>query len=138
MELEVIHLGILICTGISILYADHMAYQYFKGASQLLDMRITKRFHHAVWFGLFGMVVSGFFLFLPMASYLLGEPSFYLKIAFVLVLFFNAWVIGKISHVAYERPFANLTSQEKNVLILSGGASFFGWVAATLIGFFFL
>ncbi len=138
MEFEDLHLITLACTAIAILYSDHLAYGYFRGKQLLLEAKVLHRLHIAVWIGLVGMIITGIGLFLPMSAYLLGEPTFYVKIAFVLTLVFNAWVIGKIQHVATERPFAALTTKEQRFLIISGAISGISWISAALIGFFFL
>lgn len=138
MEIESLHLGTLLITAVAILYADHLAYAYLKGKRELLDQVMTKRLHMIVWCGLIGMIISGTLLFIPMAEYLLTEPVFYLKMTFVLVLVVNALVIGKISHVASERPFAMLLPKEQRTLMLSGAVSLFSWAGAALIGLFFL
>jgi hypothetical protein len=138
MEFVVIHLWTLLITIIAIVYSDHLAFQYFKGKRLVIDRALTNRLHVIVWCGLIGMIGSGITLFLPLSSYLLTEPSFYLKMAFVLTLIFNALIIGKISHVASERPFSALSPHEKRLLITSGIISSISWVSAALIGFFFL
>jgi hypothetical protein len=84
------------------------------------------------------MIVSGVALAVPRIEYLLSEPVFYVKMFFVVVLVFNAWVIGKVSKVASERSFQQLSKEEKQILITSGALSFIGWIGSIIIGFFFL
>ncbi len=136
--MEEIHLGILALTVLIILFSDHLGWQYFRGTRLVLPHTLIARLHTAIWFGLGGMIVSGVILALPRMEYLRDEPAFYIKLTFVLILIFSAWVIGRISRVATERSFAELTREEKQLLIVSGSASVISWVGATVIGFLFL
>lgn len=136
--MEEIHLVILAVTVLIILFSDHLGWKYFRGTRLVLPRTLIARLHVAIWFGLGGMIVSGILLALPRIEYLRDEPAFYIKSAFVLILLFNAWVIGRISKVATERPFASLTCEEKHLLVLSGAASAISWLGAATIGFLFL
>jgi hypothetical protein len=138
MELGDIHVAILAITAIAIVYADHLGYQYVIGTRTLLPRALTTQLHRGVWIGLLSMVVTGVLLAYPMWEYLRSDVSFYVKMGFVLTLVFNSWVIGKISSVASERSFTELTPEERHILMVSGALSFSGWVGSAAIGFFFL
>ena len=84
------------------------------------------------------MITTGILLTIPAWTYRLQEPTFYIKMGFVLTLVVNAFAIGKLSKVAGEKPFAQLTSSEQHVLLLSGTLSAVGWIGAAVIGKFFL
>lgn len=138
MEIEGIHLFALALTALAILYSDYQGFLYFRGKKQLLSKPFVIWSHRLVWVGLSAMIVTGVSLALPRLERLLEEPAFYVKMGFVLVLVVNAFVIGKLSHVATVRPFVELTKGERSVLMLSGGLSVCGWLGATAISFLFL
>ncbi len=138
MELENVHVAVLILTLLGIVYADHLALQYVRGVRMSIDASLSRKLHYAVWAGLLGMIVSGFFLVLPAWEYYAGETSFYIKMGFVLALIFNSWVIGTLAPLAATKQFYELTSEEKKMLILSGSISGISWVGAAVLGFFFL
>lgn len=140
MEIELgdIHLAILLVTAVAILYSDHMGYAYMRGKITLLPHTLVRKLHYAVLVGLGLLIMTGVLLSLSRWEYLLGEPIFYVKMAFVGVLIFNAWAIGKMSHLASERPFAALHAEERQLLIFSGALSGIGWVVTAVIGYFFL
>jgi hypothetical protein len=71
-----------------------------------------------------------------MWAYMLENPYFYTKIAFVITLFLNGLFIGKLMEKATTVPFAQLSKDEKNVLLISGAVSGASWVTTVLIGFF--
>lgn len=138
IELADVHLAILLITAVVILYADHLGFDYFRQKRLLIDrtqMRIT---HYAVLAGLFGMVVTGLFLMLPRWRFYLSEPVFYVKMAFVLILIFNATFIARMSHLASETPFSLLEPDERNAFMVSGALSAVGWIGAAFIGYFLL
>ena len=91
-----------------------------------------------MWAGLLLMIATGFTLLMRAPTFYLTEPVFYAKIGFVLVLVMNSFAIGKLSEKAALTPFAQLSSQEKKTLLVSGALSFSGWVAAAGIGYFIL
>ncbi len=84
------------------------------------------------------MIVTGFFLTLPAWTYRLQDPAFYVKMGFVFVLVVNAFALRTLSKVASEKPFAELKTEEKRTLFLSGTLSIISWVGAPAIGFLFL
>ncbi len=138
MEFEEVHLAILAFTALVILYSDHQAFDYFRGKKQLLSKNFVTWSHRLVWAGLIGMITTGVIMVIPTWEYRLQDPAFYIKMGMVAVLIFNAIAIGKLSHVATERPFAELNTEEKRTLMLSGTLSAIGWISATIIGFVFL
>jgi hypothetical protein len=138
MEFETLHLTALALTVLVIFYADHEGFQYFRGKKPLLSKKSVTWAHRLVWTGLILMILSGIGLVLPQWEYTLQEPSFYVKMGFVLVLVMNSFVIGKLAHVAVDRRFDELSSDIQKTLIVSGVLSGVGWVGAAIIGFFFL
>jgi fermentation-respiration switch protein FrsA (DUF1100 family) len=133
-----LHLPVLAFTALAIVYADHQGLMYFLGKTQTLSRIPTHRIHVLVWAGLVGMLVTGVALLAPQWEFMLQRPEFYFKMCLVAVLIVNAVAIGKLQHIATERPFTLLTPEERYSLILSGALSGIGWVGAAIIGFFFL
>lgn len=133
-----LHLPVLIITALVILYSDHQGIDYMRGKKETLSPRTVAWSHRLVWLGLVLMIATGVTLMLPAWEYWLADPIFYVKMGFVVTLLINGLFIGKLSHVATERPFSSLMGQEKAVLIVSGGLSGAGWLGAATIGLFFL
>lgn len=130
-----VHLGILLCTALVILYTDHLGWQYFRGTKQTLDSRLVGRLHVAVWVGLCGMILTGAYMALPAFSVLMAQPLFAAKMGFVALLVVNAWFIGSLITVATTTPYASLTQKQKTPLVLSGVLSSLGWVGAVTCAF---
>ena len=138
MQLLSIHLITLSITALVIIYSDHQGFLYFRGKKQTLSKVFLHWSHILVWAGLLLMITTGVLLTIPAWTYRLQEPTFYIKMGFVLTLVVNAFAIGKLSKVAGEKPFAQLTTSEQRVLLLSGALSAMGWIGAAVIGKFFL
>jgi hypothetical protein len=138
MELETIHLTTLALTALVILYSDHKGFQYFRGTTPTLSLSFVTWSHRLVWTGLILMILSGFFLMLPAWKFYLSEPTFFVKMGFVLTLCVNAFFIGKLSPLTIERTFEELPTDLKKTLLVSGALSGVGWVGAAVIGYFFL
>jgi hypothetical protein len=138
MEIETLHLLVLACTGVVILHADHEGYKYVSGKKEVLSASWVTWSHRLVWGGLVSMILTGIALALPRSQYLLQDPIFFVKMAFVLILIINAYAIGKLSLVATTKPYRELEKDTQRTLLISGGISMVGWVGASVIGFFFL
>ena len=137
MSLLNVHLiAMLFSVGI-ILLADKEAFAWVLGKKPLLEPKRIHRLHYAMWAGLLALIASGFFMFLPQASYLLTEPLFIIKQLFVAVLVVNAIIIGRFSHVALTETFASLPWSERLPLLVSGAISAFSWASIILIAFYF-
>ncbi len=128
----VAHIAILLVTGLVILFADHEAFQYLTGKKATLDPKRTKLLHNLVWAGLAGMIGTGIYMTWPNTLMLLSVPGFQIKAAFILVLVVNALFIGNLMKLAFEKPFKDLSSGQKGMLVLSGAVSSISWLGATL------
>lgn len=138
IELEELHLAILLITAVVILYSDHEGFAYFREKKLTLSKQFVAWSHRLVWAGLLGMLLTGVVLVFPSWEYWLQDPAFYVKMGFVLTLFINAFFIGKLSHVATETPFSLLEQHERQTLLVSGALSAIGWIGAACMGFFVL
>lgn len=125
-----IHIGGLFLAGGGILYADSLAWSWFRGSRETLPLRHLKRAHYAVLTALCLIIASGLYMFWPISSYLLRQPLFLLKMGFVAVLIVNSFVIGEFMHVALRRPYRSLSRREKLPLAISGATSLLCWVGA--------
>ena len=81
-----LHLFILGLTVFTILRADSLAFAWMRGNIELHDKKMMNALHHRMWYGLLGMIVTGFTLFWPLREFLLTRQQFYVKMAFVLGL----------------------------------------------------
>ncbi|MEN9337920.1 MAG: hypothetical protein RIQ41_234 [Candidatus Parcubacteria bacterium] len=120
----------------TVVHADRFGFDWMRGTREKLDAKIIKKLHRNTWVGLAGMITTGLFLFFPMREYLLARPQFYLKMAFVLTLIINGFVIGKLQSVATTKAVRDLTFTEKLPLFISGAVSTLGWVGAALTALF--
>lgn len=136
MDIVTLHLISLIVTAPVILYADHMGFQYLTGRVQTIGISKLKWTHNLVTFGILLLIITGIIITVPMWAIMLENPFFYAKLAFVSTLVLNGAFIGALMKKATTTPFAELSSDEKRLLLLSGGISALGWIATTLIGFF--
>jgi hypothetical protein len=85
--------------------------------------------HDVVGVGLVVSITSGFILFLPLREYLVTVEAFWVKLAFVLVLIINSFVIARHLHIPTSRTFVSLTKRERRPLLISGAASAVSWAA---------
>lgn len=121
-----------------VLYTDKVGLSWMRGTIETIPAKKLTMLHRLVWTGLGIMIASGVTMFIPLQSYLLTVPAFYIKMGFVLVLVINAFAIGRLMHVATERPFAELSAAERWPLFISGTLSTISWIgaitAATFLG----
>jgi cation transport ATPase len=136
MDLATLHLASLIITVPVILFADHMGFQYFTGRVQTLNATKVMWAHRLVTIGLLLLIITGVALTVPVWAILLENPYFYAKLAFVATLALNGYFIEKLMKKATTTPFAQLTADEKRVLLISGAVSGVSWVATVFIAFF--
>ena len=108
------------------------------GKEQLLSKNDIAQYHKGTWIGLSCMIITGAFLFYQMREFLLTRPQFYIKMGFVIALIINGLVIGNISHVATEKPFTSLSTQEKMLLLISGAIYTISWIGAIIAAFFLI
>ena len=134
--LVTLHLIVLSITVIGVLLADHMGFQWIRGAKLTLDAKKLRLYHHWVGVGLTSMIITGFFLFWPKKDFLLTHPQFIVKMMFVAFLVINAFAISELLRVATVRTFASMTLREKIPLFVSGGISTVCWLGAIIGGFF--
>ena len=122
----------------NISHADHMGFSWIRGKTATLDEIKVRKYHRGIWIGLCLMISTGFLLFLPMREYLLTRPQFYVKMAFVLTLIINGFVIGHLQKIAISRSYNSLSTKEKLPLYISGGVSTLAWLGAALGGLYII
>ncbi len=130
---HLITLGIAVC---GILFADHMGFGWIRGKTPTLNPKTLVRTHWVVGISLGAMLGSGSVLFWNAHQYLLTDPTFYIKMTFVLALIINSFVIERFLNVATTQPFATLTKKQKLPLIISGAVSTLSWIGAATTAFF--
>lgn len=138
MILVQLHLIVLSFTAVAILIADHDGLQYFFGKKQTLDPVRVKRLHYTVLTGLILMIITGGLMFADVWGEVIENPAFYVKMCMVLALIANSFIIGNLMHVATQRPFVELTREERHTLLASGAVSGICWIGAALIGLLYL
>lgn len=125
-----LHLLTLTFVGWNILHADHLGFNWIRGKVLTLDKHKVEKYHKNIWTGLILMIVTGFFLFWPMHEYLLGRLQFWVKMAFVVTLICNAFVVGYLQKKISGKEFKELTLSQKIPLFISGAISTLAWLGA--------
>lgn len=131
-----IHIGSLAYAVFGILYADRVGFSWIRGQTQTLRTEQLRRAHDTVSMALGSLIASGFYLMWPMRNYLLGQPSFYIKMCFVITLIINSYAIGALMQTSTKRAFSELTSLEKVPFFISGAVSMLCWAGAAVTAFF--
>ncbi len=138
IELEAIHLTVLLVTAVFILIADHDGFKYVRGTVPTLNLVRVQRLHYAVLVGLILMIATGGLMVTEEWERFSNEPAFLVKMIMVGALVANSFVIGTLMHLATQKPFASLMPSEKYKLFASGGVSVLCWIGAASIGLFLL
>jgi cation transport ATPase len=125
-----LHLASLALAGGGMLYADTLAMSWMRGKKDTLWRTHLLRAHYTMTAALALLIATGIYLFWPMHTYLLRQPLFYIKMAFVVTLVINGFVIDRIMHVATYKSFRSLAQLEKLPLFVSGAVSVVCWVGA--------
>jgi len=115
---------------------DVLGLLYLLGKKETLPKNLVTWAHRIIFVGLLGMILTGVTMVIPMREYLLSQPNFYVKLAFVLALFINAFVIGIHMKQTFTTPFKQLPRNEKRKLIVSGAVSTLSWIGAILGGLY--
>lgn len=121
----------------SVVRADHMGYLWFTGKVKTLEKSAVKKHHHSVMAGFILMIITGALVFSTVKANII-YPQFYIKMSFVLALFVNSFIIGKLSNIAITKSFDSLTSKEKLPIYISAIVSTVSWIGATIMALFIL
>lgn len=130
-----VHLIIVIATVAVVLYSDEQALLWFLGKKQRLEKRSVDRLHMIVTWGLGLIILTGGYLYSRAPLAFLTSSVFLVKMAAVIALILNTYVIGRLSAVATSRSYASLSFKERVPLFISGGISVLGWVTALICGY---
>ncbi len=115
-----------------VILADINAALWVIGSREKLSERFLTVVHWSLIAGLSVSIVTGLLLFSTVSGYLLQQPAFWIKSAFVLTLIINAFVIHRHAHLAATHTFASLTSAERIPLYISGVVSTGSWVGVII------
>lgn len=129
------HLAAFGWSVVGVLAADSQGVRWLLGWKDTLSASAMHFWHRWVWVGISVSVLSGLYMFWPVREYLLSQPTFLLKVSFVLVLCLNALFIGKHMLVATTERFSALPAAAKRTLLISGGVSSVSWVTIATLGF---
>ena len=128
-----LHIGSLCLAGVGILYADTSALGWLLGKHATIDKRAVFVSHWIVTLGLAGLLLTGSYLFWPMRNYLITSPLFLTKIAFVIALVINSFIIERLILIAEIRPFRTLTLTKQIEFFVSGAVSTASWAGAFIL-----
>lgn len=132
--MTLIHLTLVILTGLIVIYSDEQAFMWVLGKKHTLNARTIDILHIVVSIGLAGIIATGGLMAIRSLSYFLSDPLFLTKMFFVGALIINGFFIDKLSTTATERPFRELSNRERLPLLVSGAVSVTGWVGAGICG----
>ena len=118
--------------------ADYFGMLWIREKRKTLNEKKLRTLHTQAWIGLGLMITTGLTLFWPMKEYLLTLPQFYIKMAFVVTLICNGFVVGRLQKKASTRTFSSLSPRERTPLFISGAVSTLSWVGAIIAAFFLL
>lgn len=130
-----VHVAALAVALFGVLYADKVGFAWLRGKVTTISPRTLQVLHDVMSLSLATLILSGLYLFWPMREYLLTQPFFLAKLAFVIALVINSLVIDKLMNVAVKLPFAEVSGTGKVVLFLSGAVSFACWAGAVTTAF---
>jgi hypothetical protein len=131
-----IHIASVFVAGAGVLWADHVAFDWWRGKKEIISHQTLRRLHAWVGIALGLLIGSGTILFWPMRNFLLTEPLFLLKLAFVGILIINSVVIDSLLHHAATYPYRSLTFRQKAPLFISGALSATCWAGSILIALY--
>ncbi len=132
--LTTLHLGIVIVTGLLVLYSDEQALAWVLGKKAQLDGKRIAFLHTIISVGLGALLITGGLLYLRAVPAYLSDTTFIVKLVAIAALILNTYVIERFSHVAISRPFAAVSHRERIPLFISGGISVAGWATAIVCG----
>lgn len=118
--------------------ADYFGMLWIREKRKTLNEKKLRTLHTQAWIGLGLMITTGLTLFWPMKEYLLTLPQFYIKMAFVVTLICNGFVVGRLQKKASTRTFSSLSPRERTPLFISGAVSTLSWIGAIIAAFFLL
>ena len=130
LPLEDIHVAFVFLTLALVLTADGHGLLWLTGYLDTLPRQRMERLHRLIWLGLAVIILSGAIMFTFYQEYLVTVTAFWVKMGFVLALLINAFVIGRLAPLSYNRPFILLTYDERLPLFISGAVSVTAWVGA--------
>lgn len=133
-----LHLTSLAFVVWNVVQADHMGFTWMTGKVDTLNKEKVQKHHTRLWVGLSLMITTGVMLAWPVREYLLTHPQFYIKMAFVITLIANGFIIGALQDLAITRKFSTLSLSEKLPLFISGGLSTLSWIGAATTALFLL
>ncbi|MES2014692.1 MAG: hypothetical protein V4437_02660 [Patescibacteria group bacterium] len=134
--MTVLHITFVFFSVGVILLADKEGFAWIRGKKETLNPKRLHLLHVLTWTGLLALIASGAILFLPRAKFLLTEPLFIIKMLFVAVLVVNAFLIGRLMHVATVRSFRTLAFSEKIQLFVSGAISTVSWAGVIVLALY--
>lgn len=131
-----LHLLTLLYIAWTIYHADHMGYEWIRGNVLTIDKKKAQVYHRHTWIALGFMIITGFLVFFPEREYFLTRWQFFVKMAFVVTLICNGFVINYLMKTATKHAFKDLTLSQKIPLLISGAVSTIAWLGATVMAFF--
>jgi hypothetical protein len=132
--LVLIHISVIIVTGLLVLYSDEQALLWVLGKIPVLDQKRVTVLHRSVSIGLALLLITGGLLYIRDVPFYISDPVFIVKMVAISALILNTYVIERLSHIATTRSYSSLTEKERLPLFISGAVSVAGWGIALICG----
>jgi hypothetical protein len=126
-----VHLMFLAFAFFWIIRSDLYGSQWIFGRLNKLSKIELDKMHKYVNVGLWGMMLTGVML-IAQRPYVLESDLFKLKMSFVVLLFINSFIIGKLMNLSIMSKFQDLLNKNKLYIIISGSVSTICWLGATI------
>lgn len=133
--LKTIHLAVVFITIFAVLYSDEQALSWLLGKKERLSAETVRTLHAIVSIGLGLLIITGGLLYMRAPSAYLSSPTFLVKMAAIIALIINTYVIERLSPLALSRSYASLSDAQRRSLFISGAVSVAGWATTVLCGY---
>lgn len=118
---------------LAVIISDLYGATWVMGWQKNLNRRILEVMHRLVYVGLGGLILTGLSMVALNSEEFLTNITFWAKMFFVAVLFWNAGRIGKEVEMPAHKTFSELTWAQKKHIFIVGGTSIVSWVAVLVL-----
>ena len=132
--LTAFHVLAVLFAGVVVFYSDEQGFMYMRGKRSILSAKKLEWLHALVGVALALLILTGGLLFMRAPSYYLANTTFLIKMGFVGALLVNGFFIDRLSKIASQKPWAELSKRERLPLLISGAISGLCWLGALSCG----
>lgn len=132
--LTVFHVLTILFAGAVVFYSDEQGFMYLRGRRTLLSAKKVEWLHALVGLALALLILTGGLLFMRAPNFYLANTAFLVKMGFVFALLVNGFFIDRLSKIASQKSWAELSKRERIPLLVSGAISGVCWLGAFACG----